>query len=130
MSTETRTNPLLTEGRGVVIRDTQGIGDPVLARIVKITEGCALVLTEFLGRAIRFDASTGYAMMAGEHERWLLTAPETQSSDEYDELRTRQARLEDKLVRLRRELEIVTAVLETADDASVEPYVADTGEQQ
>jgi predicted NAD-dependent protein-ADP-ribosyltransferase YbiA (DUF1768 family) len=37
---------------------------------------------------------------------------------------------ENKLVRLRRELDIVTAVLETADDTSVEPYQADTEGQQ
>lgn len=121
MSTETATNPLLTEGRGVVIRDTKGIGEPVLGRILKLADGYAWVGLDG-GRVVRFEVSTLCAMLPGDHERWMLTAPQTQSSEEYDGLRTRQARLEATIDRLHTELDIVTAVLDTADDAAVKPF--------
>jgi hypothetical protein len=121
MSTEATTNPLLTEGRGVVFRDTEGIGEPILGRIVKISDGYALA-TILSGHSVRFELSTGWAMSPGNHERWKATAPRTPSSDEYDSLRTQQARLEAELAAAQRRLDIVTAVLEAADDMAVEPY--------
>lgn len=114
MSTETATNPLLTEGRGVVIRDTQGIGEPVLGRIVKIGDGYALVA---IGpeRAVQFELSTLCAMLPGDHDRWMLTVPGAPGSEEYGDLLIRQASLLAERGRIDRELDVIGAVLATAD---------------
>jgi len=67
----------LAEGKGVVIRDRKGIAEPVPGRIVKITDEHVLVEAGApTCRLVRFERSTGFALLPGEHERWELTAAE------------------------------------------------------
>jgi hypothetical protein len=108
----------LAIGKGVVIRDRQGCASPVLGTIANITDEHALVKVEG-GRLVRFERSTGFALLAGEHDRWQINACGPPSSEEYDGLLTRQARLEAERDRLGRELDLVTAVLKTADDVAL-----------
>jgi len=108
----------LAEGKGVVIRDRKGIAAPVLGRIMAITGEHALVQTE-APWLLLFERSTGCAMLPGEHERWELSAAGSPSSEEYGDLLVRQARLQAQRERLQRELDLVTAVLATADDVAM-----------
>lgn len=110
----------LAEGKGVVIRDTQGIGEPQLGRIEKIDAEYVLVsVGTSPRRLVRFERSTGCAMLAGEHDRWKLTACGSPSSEEYGDLLIRQARLQAERERVSRELDLVSAVLETADEVAM-----------
>jgi hypothetical protein len=116
VSTETSTNPLLTEGRGVVIRDTQGIGEPVLGRIVEISAEYALVdVRAANGQPVRFELSTLCAMLPGDHDRWKLAAPDGPGSEEYGDLLIRQGGLLAERDRIDRQLDLIGAVLATAD---------------
>lgn len=111
----------LVAGKGVMIRDTHGIGAPAPGWIVQITSEDVLVgLAD--GRPVRVDRSTGYVLQAGDHDRWQIThdrwqitAPAPPGSEEYGDLLIRQGELQAKRERILRELDVVGAVLETAD---------------
>jgi hypothetical protein len=122
MSTGTTTNPLLAEGRGVVIRDTKGWAEPVLGRVTDAGEVYMLVdICRADGKMVRFERASLYAMVPGEHERWKLTAPGAPGSEEYGDLLIRQARLQAERERVSRELDLIAAVLETADAGASTP---------
>lgn len=105
----------LVIGKGVVIRDRQGIGSPVLGRIVSIRDEYTLVVTE-AGVPLRFERSTGCAMQPGDHERWELCAPPAPGTPEYEALGERQDVLYDELKHIRQQIDVIGAVLETADE--------------
>ena len=75
----------LAEGKGVVIRDRNGIAEPILGVIVEITDEHVLVSVGS-SRLVRFERSTGFALVPGEHERWQIGACGPLSSEEYGDL--------------------------------------------
>jgi hypothetical protein len=106
----------LAVGKGVVIRDTRGIAFPVLGRIAEITGEHVLVDADRAdGHPVRFERSTGYALLPGDHDRWKLCAPAPPGSEDYGDLLIEQGRLQAQRDRIQGRLDLITAHLDTAE---------------
>ena len=109
----------LAVGKGVVIRDTHGIDAPVLGRIAEITDDHVLVDVDRAdGHPVRFERSTGFALLPGDHGRWKLCAPGPPGSEDYGDLLIEQGRLQAQRDRIQGRLDLIAAHLDTAGATS------------